>query len=166
VDKRGRGEPLTEALATLEQVSSNLTEHRLACTAVTEIQGVLETALYARDLDAAADFYTRVLGLEIESKVEGRHVFLRCGHAMLLVFDPEATAHAHGPVPAHGATGPGHIAFAVPDEDMDAWPARLGALGVEIESDVVWPGGGRSLYFRDPAGNSVELATPRIWGFT
>jgi catechol 2,3-dioxygenase-like lactoylglutathione lyase family enzyme len=133
---------------------------------VTEIQGVLETALYARDLDAAADFYTRVLGLEIESKVEGRHVFLRCGHAMLLVFDPEATAHPQGPVPAHGATGPGHIAFAVPDEDMDAWPARLGALGVEIESDVVWPGGGRSLYFRDPAGNSVELATPRIWGFT
>jgi catechol 2,3-dioxygenase-like lactoylglutathione lyase family enzyme len=133
---------------------------------VPEIQGVLETALYARDLDAAADFYARVLGLEIESRVEGRHVFLRCGRGMLLVFNPGVTAHATGPVPAHGATGPGHVAFAIPDQDMDAWVARLGRLGVEIETDVAWPGGGRSLYFRDPAGNSLELATPRIWGIT
>jgi predicted enzyme related to lactoylglutathione lyase len=35
---------------------------------------------------------------------------------------------------------------------------------VAIEKIVDWPGGGRSLYFRDPAGNSLELATPRIWG--
>lgn len=131
---------------------------------MTELLGVLETALYAADLDAAEDFYVRVLGLELESKVDGRHVFLRCGDAMLLVFDPAATSRAAGPVPAHGTAGPGHVAFAVADEDLDGWAARLQGHGVEIEADLTWPGGGRSIYFRDPAGNSLELATPRIWG--
>ena len=133
---------------------------------MTELLGVLETALYAADLDAAADFYGRVLGLEIESQAHGRHVFLRCGDGMVLVFDPRATSRATGPVPAHGATGPAHVAFAVADGTLDAWAARLRDHGVEIESDVEWPRGGRSIYFRDPAGNSVELATPRIWGIT
>ncbi|MGZ4317596.1 MAG: VOC family protein [Gaiellaceae bacterium] len=131
---------------------------------MTELRGILETALYAADLDAAEDFYVRVLRLEVESKVDGRHVFLRCGDAMLLVFDPNATSRAAGPVPAHGATGPGHVAFAVADADLDDWAAKLRDHGVEIEADLTWPDGGRSIYFRDPAGNSLELATPRIWG--
>ena len=144
-----------------------MTERSFSCTSsgrVTELRRILETALYAVDLDAAESFYAGVLGLEVESKVDGRHVFLRCGDAMLLVFDPEATARAAGPVPAHGAVGPGHVAFAVADAELDDWVARLRGHGVEIEADVAWPGGGRSIYFRDPAGNSLELATPRIWG--
>ena len=35
--------------------------------------------------------------------------------------------------------------------------------GVAIEADFEWPGGGRSIYFRDPAGNCLEFAEPRIW---
>ena len=35
---------------------------------------------------------------------------------------------------------------------------------VAIEQTMDWPRGGRSFYFRDPAGNSLELATPKIWG--
>jgi catechol 2,3-dioxygenase-like lactoylglutathione lyase family enzyme len=95
------------------------------------ILGVLETAIYARDLDAAEDLYSGVLGLEVESKEPGRHLFLRCGGGMVLVFDPEATARSTGPVPPHGATGPGHVAFAV--DDLAAWPQRLRAAGVDIE---------------------------------
>ena len=125
------------------------------------IVGVLETALYARDLHAAEEFYARVLGLEVESKVPGRHLFLRCGGSMVLVFDQEATARSTGPVPPHGATGAGHVAFAV--DDLAAWPQRLRAAGVDIEADLEWPNGGRSIYIRDPAGNSVELTTPGIW---
>jgi catechol 2,3-dioxygenase-like lactoylglutathione lyase family enzyme len=125
------------------------------------ITGILETALYAGDLGAAEDFYERVLGLELESRAPGRHAFFRCGEAMLLVFDPATTSRSAGPVPAHGATGPGHVAFAV--DDIDEWPERLRRAGVAVEADFEWPGGGRSVYFRDPAGNSVELTTPRIW---
>ncbi|MDQ3546548.1 MAG: glyoxalase/bleomycin resistance/extradiol dioxygenase family protein, partial [Verrucomicrobiota bacterium] len=43
------------------------------------------------------------------------------------------------------------------------WRERLQEAGVAIESEVEWPEGGRSLYFRDPAGNSVELAPPTLW---
>lgn len=125
------------------------------------ILGILETALYAADLDAAEDFYAGVLGLEVDSREPGRHVFFRCGETMLLLFDPVTTSRSAGPVPTHGATGPGHVAFSV--DDLALWPARLNSTGVDIEADVDWPNGGRSLYFRDPAGNSVELTTPRIW---
>ena len=124
---------------------------------------ILETALYADDLDAAEAFYTTVLGLEAHSRIPGRHVFFRCGDAMLLVFNPEATAHATGAVPPHGARGPGHVAFAVDDESLASWREQLHAHNVSIEAETPWPNGGRSLYFRDPAGNSVELATPAIW---
>lgn len=130
---------------------------------------ILETSLYAADLDAAERFYGAVLGLERVARAGDRHVFFRCDRAMLLVFNPAETggAPADGalPVPAHGARGPGHVAFAATAAGLDRWRARLAAAGVAIEADFAWPGGGRSIYVRDPAGNSVEFAEPSIWGF-
>jgi catechol 2,3-dioxygenase-like lactoylglutathione lyase family enzyme len=123
---------------------------------------ILETCLYADDLDAAERFYSRVLGLEVISRVGDRHVFFRCGSRVFLVFNPARTEEG-GEVPAHGARGPGHAAFAAAADELDAWAAHLRDHGVEIEQDYGWPRGGRSLYFRDPAGNSVELGTPSIW---
>lgn len=128
------------------------------------VQRVLETCLYAEDLAAAEAFYTEVLGLAVLSRVEGRHVFFRCGENVFLLFDPRATELESGRVPAHGARGPGHIAFAVDRESLPAWREALAAQGVAIEMQVQWPSGGDSLYFRDPAGNSVELTSPQIWG--
>jgi catechol 2,3-dioxygenase-like lactoylglutathione lyase family enzyme len=127
------------------------------------VKGVLETCLYADDLDAMDRFYTRVIGLEHESHAEGRHVFFRCGQQMFLVFRPESTLESDT-VPPHGAHGPGHVAFAVGADEIAGWRRRLAEHGVEIESDKEWPNGARSLYFRDPAGNSVELAQPALWG--
>lgn len=124
---------------------------------------ILEACLYAEDLEAAERFYAAVLGLEVVARVEGRHVFFRCGNRVFLVFDPRKTRDGGGDIPAHGAEGAGHVCFAMRAEEVDAWRGRLAALGVAVESDHAWPGGGRSLYFRDPAGNSVELGTPRIW---
>ncbi|HXE57537.1 MAG TPA: VOC family protein [Gemmatimonadales bacterium] len=131
--------------------------------------GVLEACLYAGDLDAAERFYAGVLGLEPFAREPGRHVFFRCGAGVFLVFNPERTATPGDAVngvavPTHGATGPGHVAFAVAEAELGAWRERLERAGIEVEAEVAWPRGGRSLYVRDPAGNSVELATPRIWG--
>jgi catechol 2,3-dioxygenase-like lactoylglutathione lyase family enzyme len=127
------------------------------------VRAVLETCLYAEDLPLAADFYERVLRLEAFSRVEGRHVFFRCGAAVVLLFDPAQTSAAGGDVPPHGAYGEGHVAFGVPAAELPAWRAHLIAHGVEVEKEVTWPSGGTSLYLRDPAGNSVELTTPTIW---
>lgn len=133
-------------------------------------RAVLETALYAADLDAAEGFYGGLLGLERAARSGGRHVFYRLDAAMLLIFNPAATAAPSAPeglpVPPHGAAGPGHVAFAATAAELDAWRARLEAAGVAIEADFRWPGeGARSIYVRDPAGNSVEFAEPRLWGF-
>ena len=128
---------------------------------------VLETCLYVDDLAAAEAFYTRVFDLERISRVEGRHVFFRCGDGVFLLFNPEATSQpsdsASG-VPAHGAHGAGHVAFAMRRADIDAWREHLRGNNVQIEKEIAWPGGGYSICFRDPAGNSVELATPKTWG--
>ena len=123
---------------------------------------ILEACLYAPDLEAAEAFYTDVIGLEPIGRVEGRHVFFRCGARVFLVFDPAATIGGER-IPGHGAHGPGHVAFAVRADELEGWRAQLAAKDVGIEQEVEWPGGGRSIYFRDPAGNSVELGTPAIW---
>jgi len=130
---------------------------------------ILESALYVDDLEAAAAFYGGALGLEIITRVEGRHVFFRCGDGVLLLFNAEATAipptpDARLPVPPHGARGPGHLCFAATAEEIDRWKAELSSQGIAIEADFEWPSGGRSIYFRDPSGNSLEIAEPRIWG--
>ena len=124
---------------------------------------ILETCLYVDDLAAAESFYSQVLGLVFHSRQEERHVFFRCGRGMMLLFNPEQSV-LPGDIPSHGAHGPGHVAFAADEAELPAWRKHLEAHGVSIEKVVSWPGGGHSLYFRDPAGNSLELATPAIWG--
>lgn len=135
------------------------------------VRGVLESCLYAADLEAASRFYTSVLGLEVLTHVADRHIFFRCGEGVFLIFNPERTraeqtAVDGSRVPPHGTAGSGHLAFAVAEAELDAWRERLRGLEVQIESEVSWPRGGRSLYFRDPAGNSIELAPPGIWGLS
>ena len=127
-----------------------------------KIAAVLETCLYTRDLAACRAFYTEILGLECVEFSPRRHAFFRLSQGMLLLFDPDSTLH--GALPPHGADGPGHIAFAVTEGEIDAWIRQLQQHEVRVERLHTWPGGGRSIYFRDPAGNSVEITTPRIWG--
>ena len=128
-----------------------------------QVGRILETSLYADDLDKAELFYSKVLGLRLFAKEPRRHVFFKLGDQMLLIFNPDATMKESEVAP-HGARGPGHVAFAVPMAELDQWAARLREQQIAIEKEVTWPKGGRSLYFRDPAGNCLELASPRVWG--
>ena len=129
---------------------------------------VLETAIYTTKLEETARFYDKVLGLERIVSVPDRHVFFRMEGGVLLIFNPENTIlpskNARMPVPSHGTVGQGHVCFAASAEEIEGWIRHLEDHLVEIEADFQWPGGGRSIYFRDPAGNSIEFAEPRIWG--
>ena len=130
--------------------------------------GILETVLYARDLCGIEEFYRRVLGLEPFAKAEGRQVFYKVGEQMLLIFNPLMTTKppaddAKLPVPPHGADGEGHVCFRASAGEIDKWLAHLEQQSVPIEADFEWPDGGRSIYFRDPSGNSLEFAEPKIW---
>ena len=61
------------------------------------LRRVLETVLYAEDLDAAERFYGDVLGLQLDSRKAGVFGFFRVGHGMLLLFDPRAARQSRRP---------------------------------------------------------------------
>jgi catechol 2,3-dioxygenase-like lactoylglutathione lyase family enzyme len=128
------------------------------------IETLVETAIYGEDLDSMEAFYRDVLLLPVQGREAGRHVFFKAGPgSMLLIFNPTTTRRGDI-LPAHGSTGPGHLALGIRKDALDEWRQWLAAKGVVIEQEVVWPRGGTSLYFRDPAGNLVELLTPGLWG--
>ena len=123
---------------------------------------IFETVLYAEDLAAAERFYHEALGLEVIERGDLLVVF-RCGGGVLLIFDPRRSASVGRNVPSHGTSGAGHVAFAAKPQDLEAWRKQLHQAGIPIETEVDWPQGGRSIYFRDPAGNVVELAPRTLW---
>ena len=133
-----------------------------------QASAISHIAICTRDMEKSLAFYRDILDMEPFSKLAGRQLFYRCGNQVLLIFDPESTKHPPKPgalpVPPHGAVGEGHVCFRASAPDMEAWRKWLEQSGVEIESDFVWPSGGRSIYFRDPAGNCLEFAEPKIWG--
>ena len=130
------------------------------------IRRLLETALYCDDVPRTAAFYEQLLGRAPMLESE-RLVAFDAGEAtVLLIFH---RGHAQplptlgGLVPGHDGAGPVHIAFAIDRSDLAPWESRLESLGISIESRVTWESGGVSLYFRDPDGRSIELATPGLW---
>ena len=124
---------------------------------------IFETVLYVDDLKAADHFYREILGLKL---VISTDLFLgfRLDSSVLLIFDPSKSIDRSRSVPAHGESGEGHIAFVSTDEEIDQWKIHFEANGVAIEQIHHWEAGGRSLYVRDPGGNSVEFAPSTLWG--
>jgi catechol 2,3-dioxygenase-like lactoylglutathione lyase family enzyme len=129
-----------------------------------KILGVYETVLYGSDVPALTAFYRVVLELRVVQQPDELAGAIRLPDGgILLLFDPSRAALPGRPVPSHGAIGAGHVAFRIPRGDLDRWRDTLAARGVAIEQEVEWKGGGRSLYVRDPAGNSVELTEDELW---
>jgi catechol 2,3-dioxygenase-like lactoylglutathione lyase family enzyme len=130
------------------------------------IRRILETALDCNDLRVSAEFYRRLFDAMPMLDSERLVVFEAGEGTLLLLFqrgnaDPLPTPG--GVIPGHNAGGPGHFAFAIDASQLAGWERRLADLEIPIESRVSWERGGTSLYFRDPDGRSVELATPGLW---
>jgi catechol 2,3-dioxygenase-like lactoylglutathione lyase family enzyme len=127
---------------------------------------VLETALDCDDLPRSAAFYKALMSVTPMLDTE-RLLAIDAGEGTVLLLFQKGTASSvtlpGGLVPAHESGGSGHFAFAIDAADVPAWEARLAALGIAVESRVTWERGGLSLYFRDPDGRLVELATPGLW---
>lgn len=128
------------------------------------ITGVYETVLYGNDVAALASFYADVLGLrQVDGPDPLSAAFRLDDGGVLLLFDPTRSGRPGRPVPSHGPSGPAHVAFRVPRGHLARWRELLDGRGVPIDRDVQWQNGGRSLYVRDPAGNSVELTEDELW---
>ncbi|HLT06488.1 MAG TPA: VOC family protein [Cyclobacteriaceae bacterium] len=127
-----------------------------------KVTQIKETCLYISDLDKAEHFYGNTLGFPVIAKVEGRHIFFRCGTAVLLCFIPEATK-AEATLPPHFATGKQHIAFEVTKEDYSKTKEQLLQKGINIRHEQEWKGGLKSFYFDDPFGHLLEVVPKGIW---
>jgi catechol 2,3-dioxygenase-like lactoylglutathione lyase family enzyme len=142
---------------------------------MSSISRLLETALYVEDLERSARFYQQVLGfgfiegttleMETPSRVL-RPLHIPGGQVLLLFLRGSTTTTAvlpGGAIPPHDGSGRLHLAFAISAAELEGWRERLRAHGISIEGEMAWPRGGTSLYFRDPDGHLVELATPGVW---
>jgi catechol 2,3-dioxygenase-like lactoylglutathione lyase family enzyme len=132
-----------------------------------KLNAVLETALYVDDLPRARAFYEGSLGLPVLFANGRMCAFDVGGKSVLLTFLRGASAEPMhtpgGTIPGHDGTGPLHMGFAVSAEELPAWEERLREQGIPVESRTTWSRGGTSLYFRDPDGHLLELATPGLW---
>jgi len=128
------------------------------------VRGILEAALYYEhgDHDAMVSFYEDALELLLVASWANGRAY-RLGGSVLLLFDLELLSDQEGPVSDHGADGPGHVCFLADAGEYEAVRERAVAAGVEITHDHDWPAGGRSFYFKDPAGNLLEVADRDLW---
>lgn len=131
------------------------------------VNGVLETCLYVADVARARAFYERVFGFTAMIADDRICAFDTGPASVLILFRKGGTLHPQpvggGHIPAHDGGGPQHFALSIRSEDWDDWQHHLAENRVPVESIVTWPKGGKSLYFRDPDGLVVELATPGLW---
>jgi catechol 2,3-dioxygenase-like lactoylglutathione lyase family enzyme len=108
-----------------------------------------------RDQARALDFWTRVLGLREERRLEAIGlVQLRAGDGMIDLVPAD-------PPPTHEGRNVDHVCLGVDAPDMTAMVAFLRAEGVEVLGDPAERYGARgmglSIYVLDPEGNVIEL---------
>ncbi|HYL61914.1 MAG TPA: VOC family protein [Candidatus Methylomirabilis sp.] len=131
------------------------------------LTGIVETALYVDDIERASRFYEEILGLRRIDGDDRLRAYSVADRDVLLLFKRGATTKPihvpAGMIPPHDGSGQNHFALAIAAAELPAWEKQLAKHAIAIESRVHWPRGGTSIYFRDPDGNLVELATPGMW---
>jgi len=128
---------------------------------------ILESSLYVGSLEHSAEFYRRVFGLEVMLRDERMCALALPGRQVLLLFrrggSTQPSDTPFGIIPPHDASGSQHLCFSITHETFVPWRNHLRSLDIIIDSELVQPHGGSSLYFRDPDGHSIEVGTAGLW---
>ncbi len=105
-------------------------------------------ALRVRDLEAAREFYSGLLGLPEVKRDSSRSIWLRVGDAVLML---ERKLRGTGT-----DAGSGHV-LALAAEDLELWEQKLTAAGIPIDDRTA-----HTLFVRDPDGHRVALSVFRF----
>jgi catechol 2,3-dioxygenase-like lactoylglutathione lyase family enzyme len=136
---------------------------------------IIEAVIYVKDLERSEQFYKKLLGLKqaFADEKQREHfckrgeIFLRAGESILEICDPHKTSR-NPKLPKHDAKGSLHLAFEVTAQDFKIWKKNIKDIlkeyGKDIEKEKLWrPELSRSIYFRDPDNNLLELITSHAW---
>ena len=123
------------------------------------IKSLDHLVLTTRDAEKCVDFYTRVLGMKLETFGQGRTA-LRFGEQKINLHDKNTVTDGYA---AHPTPGSLDICF-LADRPLDEVIAQLRAAAIPIELGPVQRTGARfalrSVYVRDPDRNLIEISEP------
>ncbi|OWV68927.1 glyoxalase [Rhizobium sp. R339] len=113
--------------------------------------------LTVADVAATCDFYSRILGMSVETFAEGRKA-LKFGRQKINLHQ---AGHEFEPKAKHPVPGSGDLCF-IAETPLADVIAHLLTRGIAIEEGPVERTGAtgrlRSIYFRDPDGNLIEVS--------
>ena len=113
------------------------------------------TVIFARQMPAMREFYGAVLGFPLHRELSRRWIEYRIGPSILAL--TERGAMFNDPSPPVGALSL-QLAFRVAPGEVATCAATLKERGVDIISGPTdQPFGHRTLFFRDPDGNVLEI---------
>jgi catechol 2,3-dioxygenase-like lactoylglutathione lyase family enzyme len=124
------------------------------------LEGILETVLYCTTgtEEATRKFYQDVLGLR---RIGGSSY--RVGGDVFLLFNSDKSGVQTEP-PPHGASGGVHVCFLTSPDAYEGWKSKIAGSDIEFIQEITWDESGfRSFYFKDPAGNLLEIADGDLW---
>jgi catechol 2,3-dioxygenase-like lactoylglutathione lyase family enzyme len=128
-----------------------------------DILKIKETCIYTSDIEQAMEFYHKTLGLPVIQHLPGKHLFLRAGSSVLLIFNPDESKEKISPPPHYGS-GKLHFAFEVQDDEYQKVKKEITSKGITIIDEVQWKSGKKSFYFHDPFGNVLEILPDKaVW---
>jgi len=112
-----------------------------------QVEHVDFLSFLTQDIARAKEFYSEVLGLELETEGDSDMEF-RVGQLTLDVFDPSSIGQPFAPSPA---------GLALRVADVDAARGELEAKGVVFDGETIETSVCRQAWFKDPDGNALML---------
>ena len=123
--------------------------------ALNNLRNIDYTVIFARNMKKMRRFYEEVMGFRVHSSLGEAWIAYQVGSCFLAL--TERGVMFDDAPPPQGALSL-QLAFRVAPGEVDACAKALGAAGVAIESGPAdQPWGHRTLFFRDPDGNVLEI---------